>query len=195
MTNIILKIETNNDKNHALMKKNAQEILNQANEVYAPKMGDDALGSDDYREWLFANHKDLAEYLYDELGKANKKGEQKPVMSQHKKNIFAGIKTIATRNDDFMAWCDSDSGRNVSSLAKVTSAVNSYLKSLEAPAEKSGAGDDETESAGDDGAISLEDMAREIITKLGKDAAMQLSTMIWDLADGEIADEKQSATA
>ena len=197
MTNIILKIETNNDKNHALMKKNAQEILSQANAVYAPKMGDDAIGSDDYRDWLFANHKDLAEYLYDDLGKANKKGEQKPVMSQHKKNIFAGIKTIATRNDDFLAWCDSDSGRNVSSLAKVTSAVNSYLKSLETPAKNSGAGDDETEteSAGDDAPISIEDMARDIIAKLGRKDADALSIAIADLLDAGEGADKQAATA
>ena len=201
MTNIILTIEQANDKNNAFLKDNADKVLTQANELYAPKMGDDALGTDDYREWLFANHKELAEYLYDEMGKPNKKGVSKPIMSQHKKNIFAGIKTIATDNQAFLDWAGSDVGNEVSSLAKVTASINKYQKSLIEPetgAGDDGAGDDtETEtSAGDDDApISIEDMARDIIAKLGRKDADALSIAIADLLEAGEGNEKQAATA
>lgn len=200
MTNIILKIEQANDKNNAFLKDNADKVLTQANELYAPKMGDDALGTDDYREWLFSNHKALAEYLYDEMGKPNKKGVSKPVMSQHKKNIFAGIKTIATDNDAFLDWAGSDVGNEVSSLAKVTASINKYQKSLIEPETSAGddsAGDDtETEtSAGDDAPISIEDMARDIITKLGRKDADALSIAIAEALEDGFGVDKVAATA
>ena len=195
MTNIILKIEQANDKNNAFLKDNAGKVLTQANELYAPKMGDDALGTDDYREWLFANHKALAEYLYDEMGKPNKKGVSKPIMSQHKKNIFAGIKTIATDNDAFVAWADSDIGNEVSSLAKVTASINKFQKSLVAP-ETSASDDAETEtSADDDAPISIEDMARDIIAKLGRKDADALSIAIADLLDAGEGKDKVAAAS
>ena len=200
MTNIILKIELANDKNNAFLKDNANKVLAQANELYAPKMGDDALGTDDYREWLFANHKELAYYLYDEKGKPNKKGASKPVMSQHKKNIFAGIKTIATDNDGFVAWSESDVGNEVSSLAKVTASINKYQKSLvsyDDGAGDDGAGDDpETETSADDNApISFEDMARDIISKMGRNDAEKLSIAIADELEAGYGAEKVAATA
>ena len=200
MTNIILKIEQANDKNNAFLKDNADKVMKLANELYAPKMGDDALGTDDYREWLFQKDKAFAEYMYDEMGKPNKKGISKPVMSQHKKNIFAGIKTIATDNDGFLDWAGSDIGNEVSSLAKVTASINKYQKSLVEPETSAGdddAGDDtETEtSAGDDAPISIEDMARDIIAKLGRKDADALSIAIADLLDAGEGNEKQSATA
>lgn len=200
MTNIILKIEQANDKNNAFLKDNADKVLTQANALYAPKMGDDALGTDDYREWLFANHKELAEYLYDEMGKPNKKGVSKPVMSQHKKNIFAGIKTIATDNQAFTEWAGSDIGNEVSSLAKVTASINKYQKSLIEPETSAGddsAGDDpETETSADDNApISFEDMARDIISKMGRKDAEKLSVAIADELEAGYGAEKVAATA
>lgn len=200
MTNIILKIEQANDKNNAFLKDNADKVMKLANELYAPKMGDDALGTDDYREWLFANHKALAEYLYDEMGKPNKKGVSKPVMSQHKKNIFAGIKTIATDNDGFLAWSESDVGNEVSSLAKVTASINKYQKSLiepETDTGENGEGEDpETETSADDNAlISFEDMARDIISKMGRKDAEKLSVAIADELEAGYGAEKVAATA
>ena len=198
MTNIILKLEQANER----VKDNADKVMTQANELYAPKMGDDALGTDDYREWLFKNHKALAEFLYDEMGKANKKGVKKPVMSQHKKNIFAGIKTIATDNDAFLDWAGSDVGNEVSSLAKVTASINKYQKSLEPKSDNTSAGDDdagddaETETSADDNApISIEDMARDIIAKLGRKDADALSIAIADLLEAGEGNENQAATA
>ena len=207
MTNIILKLEQANERVNAFLKDNAEKVMTQANELYAPKTGDAALGTDDYREWLFKNHKALAEFLYDETGKANKKGVKKPVMSQHKKNIFAGIKTIATDNDAFLEWAGSDVGNEVSSLAKVTASINKYQKSLEPKSDNTSAGDDsagddsagddaETEtSAGDDAPISIKDMARDIITKLGRKDADALSIAIAEALEDGFGADKVAATA
>ena len=193
MTNIIVKIEKANDKTHALIKNNADNLIELCNAVYAPKLDD--MGNDDYREWLFENHKELAEYLYDEVG-----AKDKPKMGQHKKNIFGGIKTIATRNNDFLAWCASDFGSGTASLAKVTGSVNGYEKSLAPKPEKtapaSGGGDD---ASGDDTVEtiapieptkpSLEQIAQKIIADLGNDAAIELSTMLYDMACASASDE------
>ena len=195
MTNIILKIEKANDKNNAFLKDNADKVLTQANELYAPKMGDDALGTDDYREWLFKNHAELAAYLYDELGKPNKKGVSKPVMSQHKKNIFAGIKTVATDNDAFVEWAASDIGNEVSSLAKVTASINKFQKSLVEPETNAGDDTDDTDAGADDAPISIEDMARDIIAKLGRKDADALSIAIADLLDAGEGNDKVAAAS
>jgi len=193
MTNIIVKIEKANDKTHALIKNNADNLIELCNDVYAPKLDD--MGNDDYRDWLFENHKELAEYLYDEVGAKNKLK-----MSQHKKNIYGGIKTIATRNNDFLAWCASDFGSGTASLAKVTGSVNGYEKSLAPKKEKTtpenGGGDD---ASGDDTVEtivpieptkpSLEQIAQKIIADLGNDAAIELSTMLYDMACASASDE------
>ena len=155
MTNIIVKIEKANDKTHALIKNNADNLIELCNEVYAPKLDD--MKQDEYRDWLFAEHKELAVYLYDTVG-----AKDKMKMSQHKKNIYAGIKTIATRNVDFLAWCDSDFGSGTASLAKVTGSVNGYEKSLAPKTEKttpeSGGSDDASgdDASGDDTPVTIE---------------------------------------
>lgn len=198
MTNIIVKIEKANDKTHALIKDNAENLIEMCNEVYAPKLDD--MKQDEYRDWLFAEHKELAVYLYDEVGAKNKMK-----MSQHKKNIYAGIKTIATRNADFIAWCGSDFGSGTASLAKVTGSVNGYEKSLAPKIEKTppvtGGGDDTSgdDTSGDDTPIiieqantelpTLEEIAKKIIADFGNDAAIELSTLLYDMACDSASDE------
>ena len=195
MTNIIVKIEKANDKTHALIKNNADNLIELCNEVYAPKLDD--MKQDEYRDWLFAEHKELAVYLYDTVG-----AKDKMKMSQHKKNIYAGIKTIATRNADFIAWCDSDFGSGTASLAKVTGSVNGYEKSLAPKTEKttpaSGGSDDASgdDASGDDTPTiiepskpSLEEIAKKIIDDFGNDAAIELSTMLYDMAVAGASDE------
>ena len=195
MTNIIVKIEKANDKTHALIKNNADNLIELCNEVYAPKLDD--MKQDEYRDWLFAEHKELAVYLYDTVG-----AKDKLKMSQHKKNIYAGIKTIATRNADFIAWCDSDFGSGTASLAKVTGSVNGYEKSLAPKTEKttpaSGGGDDASgdDASGDDTPTiieqakpSLEEIAQKIIADFGNDAAIELSTLLYDMAVAGASDE------
>ena len=192
MKNIIVKIEKANDKTHALIKSNADNLIELCNEVYAPKLED--MGNDDYRDWLFAEHKELAEYLYDEVG-----AKDKLKMSQHKKNIYGGIKTIATRNNDFLAWCASDFGSGTASLAKVTGSVNGYEKSLAPKAEKTAPTNGDGGDGGDDtgetiapienAKPSLEQIAQKIIADLGNDAAIELSTMLYDMACTSASDE------
>lgn len=197
---MILKIEKANDKNNALIKNNADMLIAECKELYQPKI--DGMKTDEYREWIFSSHPKMADYLYDELGEPNKKtGERKPIMSQHKKNIFNnGIKEIAINETGFRAWCESDHGQGTSSLAKVKPAITAFQKSLEPKQEKQSDASDETgeSETGESETIakpSLEQIAQKLIAELGKDAAMELSTMLWDMADGEIADDKQAASA
>lgn len=194
--NIIVTIEKANDKNHAFIKSNALAIMEIANTVYAPKIGDEKMGSDDYREWLFANHKELATYLFDDMGKPNKKGESKPIMSPHKKNIFAGIKSVATKNSEFLAWSESDIGNEVSSLAKITASINKYEKSLEPKTETESEGETESESEGEGEGESLtiekptlETVAKELLKKFSKDDCVKLSQMLYDLACEDVSDD------
>ena len=193
MTNIILEIEQRNDDNNAYLKDNAQAVLKLANKLFAPKMGDDALGNDDYREWLFKKDKAFAEYMYDEMGKPNKKGISKPIMGQHKKNIFGGIKTIATDNAAFLEWANqSDIGNEVSSLAKVTASINKYAKSLEPKTETQNTSDEtestETEST-DNAKPPLEQVAQELLKRFTPDECVKLSEMLYDMACENASDE------
>jgi len=201
MTNIIVKIEKANDKTHALIKNNADNLIELCNAVYAPKLDD--MKQDEYREWLFAEHKELAEYLYDEVG-----AKDKLKMSQHKKNIYGGIKTIATRNSDFIAWCASDFGSGTASLAKVTGSVNGYEKSLAPKAEKttpaSGGGDDASgdDASGDDTPATIEqapapltpaEIAEKLIADFGGDFADKVSIAIADMLEAGAGTKKMQA--
>ena len=201
MTNIILKIEQANDENNEFLKDNADDIVKMANALYEPKMRAEPLGSDDYREWLFKNHPELAAYLYDDLGTPNKKtGERKAIMSQHKKNIAGGIKTIATDNDGFLQWAgQSEIGNEVSSLAKVTASINKFQKSLVEPETNAGDDGDDTDASDDadatDASLSLEDVAKALCEKYSNDDAMKLSQLIYDIACGGASDEAVEAVS
>jgi len=190
MTNIIVKIETASNEVTLLIKDNAENLIELCNEIYAPKLDD--MKQDEYRDWMFENHNEVAQYLFDEVGA---KGKMK--MSQTSKNVSGGIKTIATRNADFRAWCASDFGSGTTSLAKVTSSINGYEKSLAPKTEKttpaSGGGDD---ASGDDTLTiieqakpSLEEIAQKIIADFGNDAAIELSTLLYDMACVSASDE------
>jgi len=190
MTNIIVKIETASNEVTLLIKDNAENLIELCNEIYAPKLDD--MKQDEYRDWMFENHNEVAQYLFDEVGA---KGKMK--MSQTSKNVSGGIKTIATRNADFRAWCASDFGSGTTSLAKVTSSINGYEKSLAPKTEKttpaSGGGDD---ASGDDTPTiieqakpSLEEIAQKIIADFGNDAAIELSTLLYDMACVSASDE------
>jgi len=195
MTNIIVKIETASNEVTLLIKDNAENLIELCNEIYAPKLDD--MKQDEYRDWMFENHNEVAQYLFDEVGA---KGKMK--MSQTSKNVSGGIKTIATRNADFRAWCASDFGSGTTSLAKVTSSINGYEKSLAPKTEKttpaSGGGDDASgdDASGDDTPTiieqakpSLEEIAQKIIADFGNDAAIELSTLLYDMACVSASDE------
>lgn len=195
MTNIIVKIETASNEVTLLIKDNAENLIELCNEIYAPKLED--MKQDEYRDWLFENHNEVAKYLFDEVGA---KGKMK--MSQTSKNVSGGIKTIATRNDDFRAWCASDFGSGTTSLAKVTASINGYEKSLapkpEKTAPESGGSDDASgdDASGDDTPTiieqskpTLEEIAKKIIDDFGNDAAIELSTLLYDMACVSASDE------
>lgn len=194
MTTMILKIEKANDKNNALIKNNADTLITECRALYQPKL--DGMKTDDYREWMHANHPKMAAYLYDETGAPNKKGISKPVMSQHKKNIFNnGIKMIATQEDDFLAWCDSDHGQGTSSLAKLKPAITAYQKSLQ-PKTETGGNDDETgedetseTAASENAKPSLEQVAQKLLQEFGADECVKLSAMLYDMACENASDE------
>ena len=149
---------------------------------------------------LFENHKELAVYLYDEVG-----AKDKLKMSQHKKNIYGGIKTIATRNNDFLAWCASDFGSGTASLAKVTGSVNGYEKSLApkpektAPTNGDASGDDTVETIAPieqaPAPISPAQIAEKLIADLGRDMAEKISIAIADALDAGIGTEQKKANA
>jgi len=195
MTNIIVKIENASNEVTLLIKDNANNLIEMCNEVYAPKLED--MGNDDYRDWLFENHKELAEFLYDTDGAKNKLK-----MSQTSKNILGGIKTIATRNNDFLAWCESDFGSGTTSLAKVTASINKYAKSLEPKTETQNTSDEsestetestetestETEST-DNAKPPLEQIAQELLKKFTADECIKLSEMLYDMACENASDE------
>ena len=203
MTNIILKIEQANDENNEFLKDNADDIVEMANALYEPKTWAEPLGADDYRDWMFKNHAELAAYLYDDLGVAKKKtGERKAIMSQHKKNIAGGIKTIATDNAGFLQWAgQSEIGNEVSSLAKVTASINKFQKSLEPKSDDTDATDDgdDTDASDDadatDAPLSLEDVAKALCEKYGNDDALKLSQLIYDMACGGASDEAVEAVS
>jgi len=191
---MILKIEKANDKNNALIKNNADILIAECKELYQPKI--DGMKTDDYREWLFANHSKMASYLYDELGEPNKKtGERKPIMGQHKKNIFNnGIKEIATNETGFLAWCESDHGQGTSSLAKVKPAITAFQKSLEPKQEKQSGASDETgeNETGESETIAkppLEQVAQELLKRFTPDECVKLSEMLYDMACENASDE------
>lgn len=198
MTTMILKIEKANDKNNALIKNNADTLITECRALYQPKL--DGMKTDDYREWMHANHPKMAAYLYDETGAPNKKGVCKPVMSQHKKNIFNnGIKMIATQEGDFLAWCDSDHGQGTSSLAKLKPAITAYQKSLQ-PKTETGGNDDDAENetgeneTGENAKPDLNAIAKKLIEQLGHKDAATLSTMLWDMVE-ETPEENSQAVA
>ena len=193
---IILKIEKANDKNNKQIKQNADLVIAECKELYQPKI--DGMKTDDYRAWMFANHPKQAEYFYDELGEPNKKtGERKPIMGQHKKNIFNnGIKEIAINETGFLAWCESDHGQGTSSLAKVKPAITAFQKSLEPKQEKQSGESDETgeNETGENETIenakpSLEQIAQELLKRFTPDECVKLSEMLYDMACENASDE------
>jgi len=114
-------------------------------------------------------------------------------MGQHKKNIFGGIKTIATDNEGFLEWANqSDIGNEVSSLAKVTASINKYAKSLEPKTETQNTSDEtestETEST-DNAKPSLEQVAQELLKRFTADECVKLSEMLYDMACENASDE------
>jgi len=134
-------------------------------------------------------------FMFDEI--SEKTG--KPVMSQHSKNVSSGIMAIYSDNAVFFAWCDSDHGKHTTGFAKMKMTLTAFAKSLEA-SDDTGADDDAGDDTGDDASpenapASLEDIARKLVAELGNDAALELSTMIYDIACGDASEEAVAAVS
>ena len=193
MSNIIKTIETKSANVHKFIKGNSQEVAARANEWGAKK---EELKTDDFREWAFANEWG---FMFDEISEKT----DKPIMSQHAKNVSSGMCAIYSDNAVFFAWSDSEHGKHTTGLAKMKMTLTAFAKSLEASDDTGAdddAGDDGADDAGDDAspenvAASLEDIARKLVADLGNDAALELSTMIYDIACGDASEEAVAAVS
>lgn len=193
MTNIIKTIETKSANVNKFIKDNRGDVVDAAYEYGTAK---DEMKTDDFREWAMANNWG---FMFDEI--SEKTG--KPVMSQHSKNVSSGIMAIYSDNAMFFTWCDSDHGKHVTGFAKMKMTLTAFAKSLEASDDTGAdddAGDDGADDAGDDASpenapASLEDIARKLVADLGNDAALELSTMIYDIACGDASEEAVAAVS
>ena len=193
MTNIIKTIETKSANVNKFIKGNRGDVVDRANEWGAKK---EELKTEDFREWALANEWG---FMFDEISEKT----EKPIMSQHSKNVSSGMCAIHSDNPMFFTWCDSDHGKHVSGFAKMKMTLTAFAKSLEASDDTGAddAGDDGADDgAGDDASMentkaSLEDIARKLVADLGNDAALELSTMIYDIACGDASEEAVAAVS
>jgi len=192
MTNIIKTIETKSANVNKFIKDNRGDVVDAAYEYGTAK---DEMKTDDFREWAFSNGWG---FMFDEISEKT----EKPIMSQHSKNVSSGIMAIYSDNPMFFTWCDSDHGKHVTGFAKMKMTLTAFAKSLEASDDTGAddAGDDGADDAGDDASpenvpASLEDIARKLVAELGNDAALELSTMIYDIACGDASEEAVAAVS
>lgn len=193
MTNIIKTIETKSANVNKFIKDNRGDVVDRANEWGAKK---EELKTEDFREWALANGWG---FMFDEVSEKT----EKLIMSQHSKNVSSGMCAIHSDNPMFFTWCDSDHGKHVSGFAKMKMTLTAFAKSLEASDDTGAdddAGDDGADDAGDDASTenapaSLEDIARKLVADLGNDAALELSTLIYDIACGDASDEAVAAVS
>ena len=120
MTNIIKKIFVDAaNRTEKSIKDNAKSIVEQcqllADIVAASKGGDELRG--DLSENGFA-------WLYDTLGKPNKSGKSKAIMSGHMKHLKVGMIYIHENEAAFLTWCDNKEKTGVSSIRGIKAAIS-----------------------------------------------------------------------
>jgi len=143
MTNIIKKIFVDAaNRTEKSIKDNAKSIVEQcqllADIVTASKGGDELRGD------LCANG---FAWLYDSLGKANKSGKAKAIMSGHMKHLKSGMIFIHENKAAFLAWCDTKEKTGVSSIRGIKAAISPKKEKSEKVT--SSHENDETENASD----------------------------------------------
>lgn len=120
MTNIIKKIFVDAaNRTEKSIKDNAKSIVEQCQAfsdiVTASKGGDELRGD------LCANG---FSWLYDSLGKPNKSGKSKAVMSSHMRQVKDGMIFINENEAAFLAWCDNQEKTGVSSIRGIKAAIS-----------------------------------------------------------------------
>ena len=120
MTNIMKKIFVDAaNRTEKSIKDNAKSIIEtcrQFAEIVAASKGGDELRGD-----LCANG---FAWLYDSLGKPNKSGKAKAIMSGHMKHLKSGMIFINENEAAFLAWCDTKEKTGVSSIRGIKAALS-----------------------------------------------------------------------
>lgn len=120
MTNIIKKIFVDAaNRTEKSIKDNAKNIIEtcrQFAEIVAASKGGDELRGD-----LCANG---FSWLYDSLGKPNKSGKAKAIMSGHMKHLKSGMIFIHENEAAFSAWSDIKEKTGVSSIRGIKAALS-----------------------------------------------------------------------
>lgn len=127
MTNIIKKIFVDAaNRTEKSIKDNAKSIVEQCRAfsdiVTASKGGDELRGD------LCANG---FAWLYDSLGKPNKSGKAKAIMSGHMKHLKAGMIFIHENEAAFLTWCDNKEKTGVSSIRGIKAAISPKKEKVE----------------------------------------------------------------
>lgn len=143
MTNIVKKIFVDAaNRTEKSIKDNAKSIIKTCRDfaeiVAASKGGDELRG--DLCAAGFA-------WLYDTLGKPNKSGKAKAIMSGHMKHLKSGMIFIHENEAAFLAWSDSKEKTGVSSIRGIKAAIAPKKEKAEKVTTGHENGDDENEAA------------------------------------------------
>jgi hypothetical protein len=141
MTNIIKKIFVDAaNRTEKSIKDNAKNIAEQCqafSDIVAASTGGDELRGN-LSENGFA-------WLYDTLGKPNKSGKAKAIMSGHMKMLKGGMIYIHENEAAFLTWCDSKEKTGVSSIRGIKAAISPKKEK----AEKVTSSDENSDNEGD----------------------------------------------
>lgn len=146
MSNIINKIFVQSAyRTEKTIKQNADQIL--ADCLFYANACAESKG-DDRRDHLINNG---FEWLFDTLGKPNKKGIAKPIMSGTMRNNANGMLFVAEHAEAFKAWAASDEKTGVNSFTGIKAALTPKRdKSSSDAGENAGDGDAENMAASDE---------------------------------------------
>ena len=143
-------------------------------------------------------------YLYPDTGKPNKKGETKPVRSPLTDHVYRGMMFLGdpailehsenTAAELFEQACEAGTiaKRGAIDLGNIKRTIKPKAPKSEGGSGGSGEGGEGNEGEGEGNAAenaeitkpSLDDIAKELIERLGKKEANKLSIMLADLTDG-----------
>lgn len=141
MSNIINKIFVQSaNRTEKTIKQNADQILEDC--LFYANACAESVG-DERTEHLINNG---FEWLYDKMGKPNKKGISKPIMSGTMRNNANGMLFIADHADQFIAWAKTTEKTGVNSFTGIKTALKT----------KKDAGDTASENTGDSDAENME---------------------------------------
>ena len=120
MTNIIKKIFVDAaNRTEKSIKDNAKSIVETCRQL--AEIVEASKGGDELRGDLCANG---FAWLYDSLGKPNKSGKAKAIMSGHMKHLKSGMIFIHENEAAFSAWCDIKEKTGVSSIRGIKAALS-----------------------------------------------------------------------